>query len=98
MQTYIMIIHNLKFQEMVSTLFAITVTGNKSGRCIACQDIRKLDKFISDQCTYPQGPKPGLPRHQVLEFILYSLLLKFLKYMGAGEGWWFNVLLLVPSV
>lgn len=75
-----MMINNLQFQEMILTV-VITVIGSKPGRCMASQDIRKLDRSISDQCTYPEGPQPGLPRHQVLEFILSFLLLRSQKYM-----------------
>ena len=50
-----MMINNLQFQEMVLTL-VITVIGRKPGRCMASQDIRKLDRSISDQYTYPEGP------------------------------------------
>ena len=45
---------------------------------MASQDSRKLDRSISDQCTYP-----GLPRHQVLAFILSFIEIPEV-YLGRG--------------
>ena len=72
-------VNNLQFQETVLTL-VITVIGDKPGRCMASQDSRKLDRSISDQCTYP-----GLPRHQVLAFILFFSFIEIPEvYLGRG--------------
>ena len=83
MQTYLMIINYVWFQEMVSTFTVII--GSKPGECVASQDSRKFDKFIFDQDTYPEGPKTMLapvPNARTSFFISFTEIPKVYGVRG----------------
>lgn len=70
---------------MISTLTVIIVIGCKAGECMSSQDIRKFDKFISDNVLIQQDLKPCLYRYQMPELYSLSSFIEILEVFGGGD-------------